>query len=300
VLQNSLLIYLLLAANAVPPLVSPTPTPSPAPAAEFPVDLDWSRAPVWDDGLAEVAHYDSRRTVYGTERSFESILITVKEDFDGALGVKADPPLEGRSIVTVLKMNLISRIQTDDYPYDYMFSVFVRRDDPRVLVKLAGSSQEWCGTTFKEVVTWEGPARLRFHSYFDGQADGEHPLDLAGGALLEEQLSLVLRAAALAPAAPHRFALFDSLITNTARQPRSREMVASLAGEERLVTPAGEFSTRRIEVRPAVEGAGPAFTYWIDQGPGRALVKMVASDGRSHSLKSVSRRNYWARARPAP
>src|SRR5678816_482494 len=119
----------------------------------LPIDRAWSGSRVWDDGLAEVAHYDSHRLVYAEDRTFETILITVKEDFDRARAVKADPPYEGRDLMTVLKLNIISRIDTQNYPYFYMASLFVRRDDPRQVVKLAASSQEWCGTTFRELVT---------------------------------------------------------------------------------------------------------------------------------------------------
>jgi len=265
-----------------------------AAAALLPIDASWSRAAVWGDGRAEVAHYEAHRKVYGTDRAFEMVLITVKEEFNRALGVKADPPYEGKDIATVLKMNIIARIQTENYPYSYMTSVFVSRDDPRSLVKLSQSSQEWCGTTFKEIVTWDGPPHMVFHSYFDGQADGRHPLALEGGALLEEQLLLVLRAADLKPGQRYSFPLFDSLVTNSVKPPVSRPVEAALAGEETLATPAGSFPTQRVEVRSPSDPA-PLLTVWIEKGGARALVKFSAADGRSLLLKEISRRDYWSR-----
>jgi len=285
----ALLLMLATAPAAPPPAAGPAP-------GEIPVDLSWSRSATWDDGLAEVARYDAHRTVYGKDRRFETILITVKEDFDRTRSVKADRTLPGSDLVTVLKLNAISRIQTENYPYDYLTSVFVRRDDPRTLVKLADSSQEWCGTTYKEVVTWEGAPQLRFHSYFDGEGDGAFPIDLSGGALLEEQLALVMRAADLVPGTGYPLRLFESLVANKAAPPVARSMTLTLAGTERLTTPAGGFQTRRYEIRPAGEPAAePAMTFWIDQGPGRALVKQVTGDGRSLELTSVQRRDYWTR-----
>ena len=159
------------------------------------IDPSFGGNPGWDDGLAEVAVYDAHRTVYGVDRSFQTTLITVKEDFDAAKAVKADAPLDGRPIITVLKLNILSRIPTENYEYSYMTSIFAKRDDLRVLVKAANSSQEWCGTTFKEIVTWDGAPRLQFHSYFDSQADGAHPIHLDARTLLEDQLLLVMRAA---------------------------------------------------------------------------------------------------------
>jgi len=268
-----------------------------AAAALLPIDASWSRAAVWDDGRAEVAHYEAHRKVYGTDRAFEAVLITVKEEFNRALGVKADPPYEGKDIATVLKMNIIGRIQTENYPYSYMTSVFVSCDDPRSLVKLSQSSQEWCGTTFKEVVTWDGPPHMVFHSYFDGQADGRHPLALKDGALLEEQLFLVLRAAALKPSERYSFPLFDSLVTNSVKPPIAGPVEAVLGGEETLATPAGSFPTQRIELRGvrSPSAAAPLLTFWIENRGARALVKFSAADGRTLLLKEISRRDYWSR-----
>ena len=265
-----------------------------AAAALLPIDASWSRAAAWNDGRAEVARYEAHRMVYGSDRTFEAVLITVKEEFDKALGVKADPPYEGKSLTTVLKLNVIGRIQTENYPYNYMTSVFVSRDDPRVLVKLSQSSQEWCGTTFKEVVTWDGPPHMNFNSYFDGQADGRHPVALEGGALLEEQLLLVLRAADLKSGQRYSFLLFDSLVTNSVKLPTAAPAEAVLAGEETLDTEAGPFATRRIEIRSPSD-ATPRLTVWIEDEVRRALVKLKAADGRSLLLKEISRRDYWSR-----
>ena len=260
------------------------------------VEGAWSRDAVWDDGQAEVAHYDSRRRVYAVERAFETVIITVKEDFDRGRAVKADPPYAGRDLVTVLKMNVLSRIQTENYPYNYMTSVFVKREDPGVLVKLAGSSQEWCGTTFKEVVTWDGMPYLLFHSYFDGQGDGRHPLALGRESLLEDQLLLALRGARLQQGLPYRFNLYDSLITNSVRPPAAHAVSATFVGAEDVTVPAGSFRAERIEVKPEAGRLRdrPSLVYWIEQGGMRALVKWEASDGRSLALKAIARRNYWS------
>ncbi|HZI92951.1 MAG TPA: hypothetical protein VFE84_01805, partial [Patescibacteria group bacterium] len=257
----------------------------------LPIDRAWSGSRVWDDGLAEVAHYDSHRLVYAEDRTFETILITVKEDFDRARAVKADPPYEGRDLMTVLKLNIISRIDTQNYPYFYMASLFVRRDDPRQVVKLAASSQEWCGTTFRELVTWDGPPRLETHSYFDAQGDGKAAIELGDGVLLEEQLLLLARAADLRPGQEYRLRVYDSQIGNSTGPPALHPMVATLSGEESLVTPAGTFMADRLEVRPAppASGQGSAraastistMVFWIRKGGERALLKFTSTDGRS-------------------
>lgn len=265
------------------------------PNEDLPIDTSWALDRGWDDGRAEVAHYDARRTLYGVGRTFETVLITVKEDHDPRLGVKADPPHAGRDLVPVLKMNMLSRIQTENYPYDYMTSLFVRRDDPRAVTKLAQSSQEWCGTTFKEVVTWSGEPHLVHHSYFDGQADGRLPLPLGPGVYLEEQLFLLMRAALLEPGIDRRISVYESLVTNGARPPTLRQLIVSLAGRETVSTPAGTFTALRIEIRDPSAPQPPQMTFWIGDAGARALLRFEAVDGRSLQLRRISRRDYWSR-----
>ncbi len=269
----------------------------PAPARGIPIDQGWSAAPIWDDGLAEVAVYDAGRTIYDVPRRFETVMLTVKEEMDLARGVKADPPYEGRDLVTVLKMNLVSRIPTDNYPYDYMTSVFVEKRDPRVLLKMAQSSQEWCGTTYKEIVAFGGSdPRMIFHSYFDGQADGSRRLPVGPAALPEEQLFLLMRAARIPSTDAVPIGVYESIVTNSASEPRLLSLVARGAGRETIDTPAGRFEAARIDLGPATAGQGaPMMSFWIEEAPRRALLRFESEDGRRLLLKSIGRRAYWKR-----
>ncbi len=265
-----------------------------AAAAGLPIDAAWSLSPAWEDGRAEVAVYDARRSVYGESRSFETVMITVKEDFDRSLWVKADPPYAGKKLQPVLRVSLLSRIPTQNYPYSYMTSLFVAREDPRQLIKMSHSSQEWCGTTFKEVVTWDGPPYLLFHSYFDGQGDGRHALDLGPGALLEEQLVVVLRAARLDPGASVPLLLYDSQITNSARSPAARPVRIRASGEEAIALPAGTRRARPFAIVPE-GGTDPLMTFWIGTDSERPVLRFESADGRSLDLRTIERRDYWSR-----
>jgi hypothetical protein len=162
--------------SATPPQEAAEAPPTAPPVdAEVLFHAAWAQDPLWDDGLAEVTLYEAHRPQYGKIESYEAVFIVVKEDFNRDLLVKADPPL------------------TDNYPYHFMASVFVRRDAPTRLVKLTLGSQEWCGNTFKEIKTVGGRSELITNSYFDGQGDARRPLDLRPGDLLEDQLPLALR-----------------------------------------------------------------------------------------------------------
>lgn len=260
---------------------------SPAPDA---FDAAWATDSLWDDGQAEVTLYQANRPQYGKSETYEAVLIVVKEDFNPRLNVKADSPYEGKNLLPVLKLNAIHSYWTDNYPYHYLLSVFVRRADPAGLVKLTLGSQEWCGNTFKQVSTAGGRAELHFHSYFDGQGDAARPLDLRPGDLLEDQLPLVLRGLRFAPGLEVRRRLLPSLISNSLRAPPElRPAVIKVEGEERVSTPAGNFPGWKVRLT-----AGDLEqTWWFEKAAPHALLKMESSDGRAWLLKARTRKPYW-------
>lgn len=253
-------------------------------------DPAWAQAPLWDDGQAEVALYVARRPQYGKVRSFEAVLIVVKEDFNPQLYVKGDPPYEGKSLLPVLKLNFVQSYWTENYPYHFLTSVFVRRDDPTRLIKLTNSSQEWCGNTFKEVKTWGRGAELVLHSYFDGEGDATRPLALRPGDLLEDQLPLALRSLRFEPGLRFRTRLLPSLISNNLRAPLAPiETEIRVLGREEVAMPRGRTEGWRVEV----EAGSLKQTYWFALNHPHELLRMESSDGRELLLKQVTRKPYW-------
>ncbi len=274
------------------------PSQAPPAAAQAPdyFDSTWSRDALWDDGQAEVALYDARRPQYGKAESYEAVFIVVKEDFDAKLLVKADPPYQGRQLVSVLKLNAVHSYWTPNYPYHFLASVFVRRDDPGALVKLTVGSQEWCGNTFKLVKT-SPRAELAVHSYFDPEGDTTRPLDLRRGDLLEDQLPLALRGLAFAPGLEVRRRILPSLISNKlGRQPQFLDSTITVVGEESLATPAGRFASWKVSVKFGEVQQ----TWWFEKAAPHTLVKMESSDGRAWLLKARTRKPYWQAATYRP
>jgi len=260
-------------------------------APELPVfDSAWARDPLWDDGQAEVSLYDARRPQYGKVESYQAVFLVVKEDFDPKLLVKADPPYEGKQLIPVLKLNAVHSYWTPNYPYHFLASVFVRRDDPAALVKLTVGSQEWCGNTFKEVKLSGGRPELHAHTYFDGEGDTTRPLDLRSGDLLEDQLPLSLRSLPFAPGLEVRRRILPSLIANNLRRPLNPvEAVVRVAGEETVQTGAGRLAAWKV----SVEMGELKQTWWFEKTFPYALLKMESSDGRAWLLKSRARQPYW-------
>lgn len=251
----------------------------------------WARDALWDDGRAEVALYDAKRPQYGKTEEYQAVFIVVKEDFNRQQYVKADPPYDGKDLLPVLKLNAVHSYWTDRYPYHYLESVFVRRDDPTALVKLTLGGQEWCGNTFKEITTWGGPPRLVFHSYFDGQGDGSSALDLRPGDLLEDQLPLALRSLKFQPGLSFQCRLLPSLISNSVRGPLApAEASIKVTAEEMLSSPAtGRAAAWKVEVRwGEVQQA-----WWFEKAAPHGLLKMESSDGRSWLLRERTRKAYW-------
>jgi len=278
--------FLCVMASAVPPCLMA------AGAGKVPIDPAWAADPIWDDGKAEISLYSAERMIEGRTRAHDLTMIVVKEAFSDEGHVKADPPYGGRAITTVMKMNLASTIPADNYRYQFLTSIFVRRDDIRSLVKATVGSQEWCGNTFKEILFPDGRARIHAHSYFDGQGEIDQDLALGADGLLDEQLLIALRAAALPQGGSVKVRIADPITSNTAAPVLVRDADLSLAGIEDLETPLGRTRARRYLVER--DGGGVA-TYWIEESAPRSLLKMIGGDGRTMLLTGRERRDYWTR-----
>ncbi len=286
-------IALLAALSSRGSVATSSPTSSaaaPAVVADNPFDSAWALDPLWDDGKAEVALYEARRSQYGKIEPYEAVFIVVKEDFGTESYVKADPPYEGKRLLPVLKLNAVHSYWTDRYPYHYVLSVFVQRANPGALVKLTLGSQEWCGNTFKEVRNWGGQSELEFHSYFDGDGDGLRPLALRPGDLFEDQLPLALRGLKFAPGLELRRRLVPSLISNNMKRPLDfQEVTVRVEGEEKVSTRVGTAAAWKVTLK-----AGElAQTWWLEKAAPHMLLKMESSDGRAWLLKARTRKPYW-------
>lgn len=246
----------------------------------------FGRNSIWRDGLAEVAHYAAHRTVYGKPRPHEAVLITVAEDLDAATYTKADPPYRTRTLVPVLKLNVVATIPTDNYPYHYMTSVFADLANPTRLVKLAQSSQEWCGTTFKEISGWAAHPVLHTHSYWGGQGDAEHSLPLDGGTLLEDQAPLSLRTLPFAPGLKLSVRLVRSLVDTRGTPPEIEPATVQVDGEEDAPVVGKAW-------RVVVKAAGGDLNYAFAKASPHLMARSASADGRVLELTRVSRRKYW-------
>lgn len=258
----------------------------------IPIDSSFALRSLWDDGLAEVATYASTRSVYGVTRSYETTIVTVKEDFNTTYNVKTDS-YDRSDLLHLMKVNIASTIRTDSYPYHYMTSLFMRRSDPSFLHKATSSSMEWCGNTFKRFDR-DSHFVYTFDSYWDGE--GKDTVLLQPQALLEEQLLYVLRALDLQQRRTFTVMLYPSIATNKAAM--SAPVVATCTIEKGTYDPVPlqdgstqpPISCYTVDVR---RDSGGLMRYWFGVDYPHMLYQWTSDDGRTMKLASVRRSAYW-------
>lgn len=136
------------------------------------VDFDaWGK--YWFQGKAEISSFDLTQYRYGEPRTGEAVLIFVTEEFSGKKQVKLDQPDKaGSDKVSVIKMNQTRDFVTGIYPYHMMLSVFTPTKEKEHSLKIAASSQEWCGQSFTQLNLKSGDSyQGKIFSYFEKEGD---------------------------------------------------------------------------------------------------------------------------------
>lgn len=254
--------------------------PAASPAAIL--HQNWAADALWDDGLAEVAQYESERVVYGKPRQFEYTFILVKEDFNKEHNVKTDN-YSRSDLFPVMKVNKFARIPTEKYPYHYLSSLFYKRDDPATLHKMTTSSQEWCGNTFKSFEHKDGDYQYMYNSYWDGQGNGHTQLE--GGAWFEDGLSYTLRTLDFSEGLTFKRPVLESQINNKANRPLIYNASFQVSKDTSLSQQAWQVNVQFDDEKIS--------TYWFAQEYPNLLLKQESWDGRRLLLKSVARKAYW-------
>ncbi|MFO0729046.1 MAG: hypothetical protein U1E65_35025 [Myxococcota bacterium] len=270
-----------------------------APAAAQPVNIDWK---LWGDGQAELSGYELRFPRYGEIRSGTAVAIFVTETFSEKSRVKADPGKHEKSDeVPVIKLNWVQDFQTGVYDYNLMTSAFVALS-PRgarpagAPIKLAFSSQEWCGTVYHQLLFDEASIRESAHSYFDGEADREGSLDYPTGGISEDTLLLWARGLAepvLAPGESANRPLLRGLeAVRLLHKPAAWQRVKLERKKEAVkrTVPAGTFEA---EVMVATVDGDRTWTFWVERAAPRRILEISRSDGLEAKLLAGDRMKYW-------
>ncbi|MEO5910550.1 MAG: hypothetical protein ABIP95_06655 [Pelobium sp.] len=247
-------------------------------------NTEWANNKLWYDGLAEVAVYDAEATIYKKERNFEYTYITVAEDFNKEFRVKTDD-YNRKDLYKVMKVNAFCKIETENYPYHYLTSMFFHFKQPWLMDKMTNGSQEWCGNTFKEYLDQEDHYLLKYHSYFDGEGDGEKkiPTDI----LFEDQLNYTLRSLNFKAGLGFDAKILDSQITSKVGKLKIYD--AHIAVEDGNTEIVGK-NTWKVNVNLDSEKTN---IYYFEKTYPNLLIKKSSWDNRNLSLKKTSRYAYW-------
>ncbi len=255
----------------------------------------WATDGLWDDGNAEIAEYKGERIIYGEPRSHTCRLITVKEDFNTEYYVKADWPYGQKPILTTLKQNQVATIETPNYPYHFMTSVFFDRNDVGDTVKMSVSSQEWCGLTFKEYQLWHEVPIMSYSSYWDGEGTGERGLpDHTETTLFEEELPLIVRALNFEDGLTVQFGLQPN--QTTTRAPAPRPAIALLVVKRpphAVETAIGPYTRSQAWVVTIETDDNRALEFLVEADYPNRLLQWSHSDGRNYQLQDIRRWPYW-------
>jgi hypothetical protein len=243
----------------------------------------WASDPLWDDGKAEVAYYNAERTIYGQTRYFEYIHILVKETFNEEYDVKTDD-YSRNDLYEVMKVNKFARIQTQNYPYHFLSSIFFKREDPVRVAKFTSSSQEWCGNTFKHFIRESTSITYFFDSYWDGEGRGSTilPIDV----FFEDQLYYTLRTLKFQDGLTFESPIVESQVSNRAAPPTIyNAKISVISHMDDPENPAWEVRVDLDEEKTN--------TYLISDAYPNLMLKMEAWDGRKLELVQVEREEYW-------
>lgn len=271
-------IYLLLMAICVfgcaKPLVKVTESTK---SAHF--NYDWAMDKLWEDGQAEVAHYNAEMVVYGKVRTFDNVFITVKEEFNKEWKVKTND-YKRDDLFSVMKVNKFARFETENYPYHYLTSLFFKREVPTELYKMTHTGQEWCGNTFKQFLLNNGQYEYDYNSYFDGTGQGKMQINEVD-ILWEDQLSYALRALRFEDGLSFDYKVLESQIDTKARIPLIYDARFSVFRSE---------DHWKVEVKLNQERTNE---YVFDTNYPNILLEQKSWNGYNLKLDSVSRYQYW-------
>ncbi len=268
----------------------------------------FSSLPHWDDGLSEICYYDATDMLYGRSRHYFRVMLLNREWLDPTERVKSEPPpVAGDAsaaasqpdkveAIGVFKLNIVEEIPTENYNYRHMVTVFLNRASLHP-EKLAASSQEWCGTTFKQLQWLPDGLRIRGFSYFQGEADREWTLPAEPILYPREALYVLVRAAAAART-DIPLILLPPMRSNHMPPLVRSESRLSVSGQiETSRVPFGRFRARRVTLTET--GGRQTAQFLVEEAAPYRLLSGRFDSGLSMSLRFAERRAYWDRSKPS-
>ena len=244
---------------------------------------EWAADPVWYDGLVEKATYDATMVIYGRPRPYQATFLTNKEKHDAATLTK-DADGQGESI-EVWKHNQIEVVPTPNYDYKFVTTTHATTADLG-LTRLDASSQEWCGTSFKQYLKDDGGLDYQSLSYMPEEGrrvGGVSKADLP--AVPFDGLPLFLRGYDFDGRGDLNIRLLPGQKSNRAVPFEPSDAVVRHAGE-------AEGGGHKLDLLVGGETTG-TFTFADDRR--HVMLAYDGANGDSYRLTDLERVDYWTR-----
>lgn len=242
----------------------------------------FSSLPSWDDGLCEMSYFRATDRIYGETRSYTRVILLNRQWMDAKLGVKTQGDLQGA--VPVFKLNVVEEIPTENYNYRFQTTVFLTRPNLNPF-KMVVSSQEWCGTSYKQL-RWTGDtAKLTEFSYFPDE--GTLEVSLSGDVVPYEALPVIAREVA-AKKENRSIRVLMPLRSTHHVMPQVRDATLEVTPPTTIQVPLGTFEARRVKL--SWQGVDTFFDVEA-KAPFRLLRYQMGE--LKGELMYVERRAYW-------
>ena len=258
---------------------------------------EFSRSDLWDDGLAELSYYDAVDTIYGKPRKYTCVMLLNREWLLPYQRVKAERPDPAAGHIPVLKLNVAEQIPTENYNYRRLTTLFLNRES-MLPEKLAATSQEWCGSTFRQFQWNSGQVRIRGFGYFEDEGEKEWTVtsEAEGVPIYPEEALFVLARAAVAMQKDLRIHVLPSARSNRLVEPKLRRAALTVAPDSRRVrVPIGSVDGRLV----TAQLGDVTWQFDVETAPPHRLLRASTPPGREMSLRFVERRAYWDRNWPS-
>jgi hypothetical protein len=258
----------------------------------------WKDDPAWHDGLVEKATYAATRSIYGKPRAYDAIVFTNKEQHDQKTLTKANGSSQ---TVEVFKHNWVEVVPTPNYDYKFVTTSHFNVASME-LTRLDASSQEFCGTSFKQYLQQPDGKGLNYFGFSYMPEAGRVAADLdppkgnnAGVFVPEDGLALWLRGFDFQSRQPARFWLLPTQKSNRATPHLPVAAEVKHAGEEngahRLEVMT--FAPTRMAGSAWDQPARPHGTFWMAADRLHLMTRAELADGQRYELKKVERVDYW-------
>ncbi len=265
-----------------------------------PASGSWRNDPAWYAGKAEWALYDAVRSIYGQGRHYEATIFTNKQHMDPATTTKVQGGPAADSI-EVFKHNLSELIPTENYTYRFLTTCFVRTDTLEPY-KVAFSSQEDCGTTYKQFIVSDEHVTAEQFCYFPGGGSKPVDIDRRPGLAFHDALSLTLRDY---PFESDEKPVLDlDLVPDQTFARETPQGGRAARGEyvERTTVqvPYGAVDAHHLRVTHDPDGGRTTSDYWFAADPDlrHVMVRYEGPYGVRYELKRLAWWAYWAEPRP--